>query len=115
VRGTAFSVDEAGSLVDDVVMSAAACTWSHAGMRDLDGDGVPETPSTEEQRVEPWSGAGWQGLRLVRTTPGTEQVDRRLVRADDVVLLVVVRADGDDPGLLASAEDYLSAVAEALG
>ena len=112
---TAPDPDEAGSLIDTVVTSAAACAWSRAGLRDLDGDGSPETPSTEEQRVEPWSEAGWEGLRILRTVPGTEQVDRRLVRADDVVLLVVVRADGDDPALLASADDYLSAVAEALG
>jgi len=111
----AADADEAGSLIDTATTSAAACAWSSPSMRDLDGDGVPETPSTEEQQVEPWSGAGWEGLRILRTVPGTEQTDRRLVRADDVVLLVVVRADGDDPALLTAADDYLSAVGDALG
>jgi hypothetical protein len=106
--------DEAAALLDTAAEAAAACGWSIAGTRDLDGDGVPETPTTEEQRVDPWSDAGWEGIRILRTVPGTEVVDRRLVRADDVVLLVVVRADGDDPALLAAADDYLGAVAEAL-
>lgn len=106
--------DEAQSLLDTAEAAAAACGWSSAGARDLDGDGVTETPSTQEQRVEPWSAAGWEGIRILRTVPGTEQVDRRLVRTDEVVLLVVVRADGDDPALLDPADDYLTAVADAL-
>lgn len=105
---------EAAALLDTAAEAAAACGWSSAGARDLDGDGVSETPSTDEQRVEPWSGAGWEGIRILRTVPGTELVDRRLVRADDVVVLVIVRADGDDPALLAPADDYLDALADAL-
>ncbi len=106
--------DEAAAVLDTAAEAAAACGWSIAGTRDLDGDGVPETPSVEEQRVDPWSDAGWEGIRILRTVPGTELVDRRLVRTGDVVVLVVVRSDGDDPALLAPADDYLSLVAQAL-
>ena len=78
---------------------------------DTDGDGRLDSGSSDIQSVEPWSGHGWEGVRIHRDA-GSEQTDRRLVRADDVVLLVVLRADDGD---LAPADDFLEAVAENLG
>ena len=117
VEAYAWTVDDAGAaraLVADAQPAAAACAWSVRVDRDLDGDGVPETPGTDAQQVAEWSADGWSGVRIVRTGTGSEQVDRRFVASGDVVLLVVTRADGDDPGLLTAADDYLTAVAERL-
>ena len=70
---------------------------------------------SEVQTVEPWSGSGWEGVRIHHVVPGQEQTDRRLVSEGDVVLLVVMRADRDGPEILAPADDFLEAVAENLG
>ena len=93
----------------------APCDWTLTTAHDLDGDGELETPASETQEVEDWTVSRWTGTRVHRVVPGYEQVDRRLVYADDVVLQVVVRADSDDPADVAVADDYLEAVAANLG
>ena len=101
--------------VEQTQATMARCDWSLATAHDLDGDGERETPASESQRVEDWTGSRWTGTRVHRVVSGSEQVDRRLVYADDVVLQVVVRADSDDPADVAVADDYLAAVAANLG
>ena len=100
VEAHAWTTDDAAALVAQAGTAAAACTWSAQG---------------DEQQAQSWSSADWSGTRIVRTVPGTEQVDRRLVARGDVVLLVVTRTDSDDPATLAVADDYLAAVAARLG
>ena len=95
--------DAARAVVEEAAAAASACTWT------------VETPGAEDQQVAEWSADDWAGIRIVHTVPGSEQVDRRLVTAGELVLLVVTRVDGDDPALLAPADDYVAAVAERLG
>ena len=99
---TADDADRARDLVAEATTAAPACTWTAAA-------------GGEAQQVAEWSAGDWAGLRITRTVPGQEQVDRRLVARGTVVLLVVTRSDGDDPALLQVADDYLAAVAERLG
>ena len=96
----AWTTDDAATLVAEAGAAAAACTWSTQG---------------DEQQADAWSSGDWSGTRVVRTVPGTEQVDRRLVARGDVVLLVVTRTDSDDPAPLSVADSYLTAVAARLG
>ncbi|WP_299956327.1 hypothetical protein [uncultured Modestobacter sp.] len=105
--------DAAQDVVAEATAAASACTWTSAV--DLDGDGVPETVGAETQQVEEWSAGDWVGIRIVRTVAGVEQVDSRLVADGDLVLLVEIQTDSDDPADLAPADDYLAAVAERLG
>jgi len=100
--GTAPESDEeaARQFVDDATTAAAACGF------DL---------STDVQSVEPWSGSGWEGVRIHRVVSGEQQIDRRLVSTGDVVVLVIVRADSTDPEILTPADDFLADVAENLG
>jgi hypothetical protein len=99
--GPAPESDEeaARQFVDDAIATTGTCEFSLTG---------------ESQSVEPWSGSGWDGVRVHRVVEGEQQVDRRLVSAGDVVLLVVMRADTTDAEILAPADDYLAAVAENL-
>ena len=108
------STEAARQFVDDARSAAAACDFELFTDADTDGDGALDTGSSDVQSVEPWSGSGWEGVRIHRVS-GSEQIDRRLVRADDVVLLVVMRADRHGPEILAPADDFLEAVAENLG
>jgi len=96
----AWTTADAEALVAEAGAAAAACTWTAQG---------------DEQRADAWSSADWSGTRIVRTVPGTEQVDRRLVTRGEVVLLVVTRTDSDDPASLTVADTYLAAVADRLG
>ena len=105
------SAGSAERFVDLALGAAAACDFEMFSDADTDGDGRLDSGSSDIQSVEPWSGHGWEGVRIHRDA-GSEQTDRRLVRADDVVLLVVLRADDGD---LAPADDFLEAVAENLG
>ena len=95
----AWSTPESEKALDEATAAAAACSFA----------------STETQTVEEWTGSGWTGIRILRMVPGTELVDRRLVRVGEVVLLVVLRADSDDPAETAPADDALAAVAGNLG
>ena len=114
---TAPESDEAAAqqFVDDATTAAEGCGFELFTEADTDGDGVLDTGVSEVQTVEPWSGSGWEGMRVHRVVPGEQQVDRRLVYAGDVVLLVVMRVDRDGPEILAPADDFLEAVAENLG
>jgi hypothetical protein len=96
----AWSTPESEAAIDDATTAAAACIWGPSG--------------AETQTLEPWTGSGWSGIRILRTVEGTELVDRRLVGNGDVVVLVVVRADTDDPAETAPADDALAQVAENL-
>ncbi|PZA19761.1 hypothetical protein DMO24_19025 [Modestobacter versicolor] len=101
--------DAAEVVLAEATTAARACTWTTVV------GGAPGTPGSQEQQAEAWSSGDWAGTRIVRTVAGSEQVDRRLVARGAVVLLVVLRADGDDPALLTPADDYLTAVTERLG
>jgi hypothetical protein len=107
--------DAARAFVDDATAAADACGFELFTDADTDGDGAIDSGTSDIQTVEPWSGSGWQGVRIHRVVSGQEQTDRRLVRRDDVVLLVVLRADRVDPEILGPADDFLEAVAENLG
>jgi len=102
-RWSTEDADAAQAVVEEATAAVSACTWT------------VEPPGSEDQQVAQWSAGDWAGIRIVRTVPGSEQVDRRLVTTGELVLLVVTRVDGDDPALLAPADDYLTAVAERLG
>lgn len=108
------STEAARQFVDDARSAAAACDFELFTDADTDGDGALDTGFSDVQTVEQWSGSGWEGVRIHRAS-GSEQTDRRLVRADDVVLLVVMRADRDGPEIIAPADDFLEAVAANLG
>jgi hypothetical protein len=108
------STEEARTFVDEAAAAAGECDFQLYTDADTDGDGNLDSGSSDVQSVEPWSGSGWEGVRIHRDA-GSEQIDRRLVRADGVVLLVVLRADTSDPESLAPADDFLEAVAESLG
>jgi hypothetical protein len=108
------STEAAQQFVDHTRSAAAACDFELFTDADTDGDGRIDTGTSDVQSVEPWSGSGWEGVRIHRVS-GSEQTDRRLVSAGDVVLLVVLRADTHGPEILAPADDFLEAVAENLG
>ena len=108
------SPETAPQFVEAATAAAEACDFELYTDADTDGDGEIDTGTREVQSVEPWSGSGWEGVRIHREVSGREQVDRRLVHADDVVLLVIMRADTDDPEILATADDFLAAVAQNL-
>jgi hypothetical protein len=108
------SAASAQQFVDDALSAAGSCDFQMFSDADTDGDGSIDTGTSDIQSVEPWSGSGWEGVRIHRDA-GSEQIDRRLVRADDVVLLVVLRSDSGDPAHLAPADEFLEAVAENLG
>jgi hypothetical protein len=107
--------DAARTFVDQATSAGQACAFEVTSPSDTDGDGFTDSTGTDVQTVEPWSGSGWEGVRIHRVVSGQEQTDRRLVRSGDVVLLVVVRADRDDPAILEPADDFLAAVAKRLG
>jgi hypothetical protein len=111
----AVSAEAARQMVDEAASAASECEFELSTDADTDGDGALDTGVSEVQTVEPWSGSGWEGVRIHRVVSGQEQVDRRLVHRDAVVLLLVLRADTDDPVVLTSADDFLEAVAEDLG
>jgi hypothetical protein len=108
------SAEAARSFVDDATAASGPCDFQLFADADTDGDGDLDSGTSDVQSVEPWSGSGWEGLRIHRDA-GSEQTDRRLVRADDVVLLVVLRADTSAPEDLAPLDDFLEAVAANLG
>ena len=111
----ASDAEAAQAVVDAATTAAvAACPFEVTTQVHTDGDGVPDGIGTDGQSVAPWSRSGWQGVRIHRTVTGQEQTDRRLVRSGDVVLLVVLRADRDDPGTLGPVDDFLEAVARNL-
>ena len=109
------SAEAARQFVDDATTAAQACDFELFTDADTDGDGSFDTGTSDVQSVEPWSGAGWEGVRIHRVVSGEQQTDRRLVHAGDVVLLVVLRADDDGPEILAPADSFLEAVADNLG
>ena len=64
--------------------------------------------------VDDWAGSGWTGVRIRTEVPGPDASVRetRLVRSDEVVVLVV--ATGGDP-VSRVVDDHLAAVADRLG
>jgi hypothetical protein len=106
--------EAAQAVVDAATAAAARCTFQVSTELHTDGDGIPDGAGTDGQSVDAWSGSGWTGVRIHRVVTGQEQTDRRLVRSGDVVLLVILRADRDDPEILEPADDFLEAVAHNL-
>ena len=66
--------------------------------------------------VDDWTGSGWTGvtIRTEVTGPDPAVGETRLVRSDEVVVLVVLAAEGADPAL-PPVDDLLAAVADRLG
>ena len=66
--------------------------------------------------VDDWTGSGWTGVRIRTEVSGPDPAvtETRLVRSDDVVVLVVLAAEGGDPAL-PPVDDFLAAVADRLG
>ena len=64
--------------------------------------------------VDGWSGSGWSGvtIRTVVSGPGPAVDETRLVRAEEVVVLVIAAGDERD---LRRVDDCLAAVADRLG
>ncbi len=64
--------------------------------------------------VDGWTGSGWNGvtIRTVVSGPDPAVSETRLVRAEEVVVLVI--AAGDEPDL-GRVDDHLAAVADRLG
>jgi hypothetical protein len=106
--------EAARDFVDAAAAAASACSFQLTTELHTDGDGIADGTGTDAQSASPWSGSGWEGVRIHRVVTGQEQVDRRLVRSGDVVLLVILRADRDDAESLDPVDDYLEAVAENL-
>ena len=66
--------------------------------------------------VDDWTGSGWTGVRIRTVAPGRDPAvgETRLLRAEEVVVLVVLEAEGSDPDLR-PVDDFLAAVADGLG
>ena len=64
--------------------------------------------------VDGWTGSGWSGVTIRTVVPGPDPVvhETRLVRAEEVVVLVVAAGDEID---LRRVDDHLAAVADRLG
>ena len=74
-------------------------------------------PSADVARsVEDRAGSGWTGvaIRTEVSRPDPAVAETRLVRSDEVVVLVVLHAAGSDPGLR-PVDEFLAAVADRLG
>jgi hypothetical protein len=86
-------------------------------------DCVAAPPSTDvgpgtriARSVDGWTGSGWTGVTIRSEVPGPDPAvgETRLVRSDEVVVLVVAAAEGADHDLR-GADDLLAAVADRLG
>jgi hypothetical protein len=86
-------------------------------------DCVSAPPSTDvgpgariARSVDEWTGSGWTGVTIRTEVPGPDPAVRetRLVRSDEVVVLVVAAAEGEDHDLC-EADHFLTAVADRLG
>ncbi len=66
--------------------------------------------------VDDWTGSGWTGVRIRTEVSGPDPAvgETRLVRADEVVMLVVLTAEGSAPDLR-PVDEHLAAVADRLG
>ena len=74
-------------------------------------------PSADVARsVEDRAGSGWTGVAIRTEVSGPDPAvgETRLVRSDEVVVLVVLHAAGSDPGLR-PVDEFLAAVADRLG
>ena len=66
--------------------------------------------------VDGWTGSGWSGVRIRTEVSGPDPAveETRLVHSDEVVVLVVLDAEGGDPDLR-PVDEHLAAVADRLG
>jgi len=79
-------------------------------------DCASAAPGPPARSVADWSGSGWTGV-VIRTEvsgPDPAAGETRLLRRDEVVVLVVLTAGGDDPDLR-PVDEFLAAVADRLG
>ncbi|WP_139206879.1 hypothetical protein [Geodermatophilus poikilotrophus] len=97
----------AEAILDQAEMEAPDCASAPPSV--AAGPGAGSTRS-----VDSWSGSGWNGvtIRTVVSGPDPAVAETRLVRAEEVVVLVV--AAGDEPDLR-RVDDFLAAVADRLG
>jgi hypothetical protein len=86
-------------------------------------DCAPAPPSVDAgpgagaaRSVDGWTGSGWTGVRIRTVVSGPDPAvgETRLVRAEEVVVLVVLDAEGSDPDVR-PIDDFLAAVADRLG
>jgi hypothetical protein len=65
--------------------------------------------------VDGWTGSGWTGVTIRTEVSGPDPAvsETRLVRAEEVVVLVVLDVEGSDPGLR-PVDEFLAAVADRL-
>lgn len=73
-------------------------------------------PAPIARSVDDWAGSGWTGvtIRTEVTGPAPAVGETRLVRSEEVVVLVVLAVEGGDHDLR-PVDDYLAAVADRLG
>ncbi|WP_448612130.1 hypothetical protein [Geodermatophilus sp. URMC 60] len=99
----------------------AEAILDQAGMEAPDCASAP--PSTDAdpgawtaRSVDDWTGSGWTGVRIRSEVRGPDPAvgETRLVHSEEVVVLVVLTAEGgDDVGPVI--DDHLAAVADRLG
>jgi len=94
----------------------AEAILGQAQMEAPDCTSAPPSPGGDAgaRTVDGWTGSGWTGItiRSVVSGPGPAVGETRLVRAEEVVVLVIAAADEPD---LRRVDDYLAAVADRLG
>ncbi len=94
----------------------AEAILGQAEMEAPDCTSAPPSPGggAGARTVDGWTGSGWSGvtIRTVVSGPGRAVDEARLVRAEEVVVLVMAAADEPD---LPEVDDYLTAVADRLG
>ena len=92
----AASAEAAREFVGEAAAAARGCEFELFTDAHTDGDGSLDSGISDVQTVEPWEGSGWTGVRVHREVSGPgsgEQVERRLLRSEEIVLLVVLRSD----------------------
>ncbi|PWW25256.1 hypothetical protein JD79_04455 [Geodermatophilus normandii] len=110
--------EDAERVVTGAAGSLGGCGYVLSTAHDPDGDGTLDADGSAAQEAAPWSDGHWRGVRVHRqaTGPGgSEQVERRLVSAGPVVVLVAHTADDADPAGPATVDAHLRDVAAALG
>ncbi len=94
----------------------AEAILGQAEMEAPDCASAPPSPGggAGARTVDGWSGSGWTGvtIRTVVSGPDPAIGETRLVRAEEVVVLVIAAGDEAD---LRRVDDYLAAVADRLG
>ena len=99
----------AEAILDQAEMEAPDCASAPPSVDAGPGAGAARS-------VDGWTGSGWTGVRIRTVVSGPDPAvgETRLVRAEEVVVLVVLDAEGSDPDVR-PIDDFLAAVADRLG